>query len=153
MPSDRILVVEDETIVAEVIARYLDRDGQDVRVVHDFQPHLVVLDLMLPGIDSMGVCKRIRGEAATPIIMLTARREEDDKLDGLDSGADDYVTKPFSPRELAARVCSAAAVGSRPSSVPASSSRPRSCSRRGSRAMSPSPTSPSPSSSPARAWA
>lgn len=111
---DRILVVEDEPMVAEVVERYLRRDGHDVRVAHDghtaletftrFQPDLVVLDLMLPGIDGMEVCRRVRALGHTPIIMLTARGEERDKLTGLDMGADDYVTKPFSPRELAARV-------------------------------------------------
>lgn len=111
---DRILVVEDEPMVAEVVERYLRRDGHDVRVVHDghaamemftrFQPNLVVLDLMLPGIDGMEVCRRVRALGPTPIIMLTARGDELNKLAGLDMGADDYVTKPFSPRELAARV-------------------------------------------------
>ena len=101
-------------MVAEVVGRYLRRDGHDVRVVHDgvraveafgeFLPDLVVLDLMLPGIDGMEVCRRIRARAETPIIMLTARGEELDRVLGLELGADDYVTKPFSPRELAARV-------------------------------------------------
>jgi two-component system response regulator ResD len=114
MAADRILVVEDELMVAEVVGRYLRRDGHDVRVVHDgvkaieafgeFLPDLVVLDLMLPGIDGMEVCRRIRTRAETPIIMLTARGEELDRVLGLELGADDYVTKPFSPRELAARV-------------------------------------------------
>ena len=114
MAEERILVVEDEPMVAEIVGRYLRRDGHDVRVVHDgkeaieafdrFLPDLVVLDLMLPGIDGMEVCRRIRARADTPIIMLTARGEELDKLLGLELGADDYVTKPFSPRELAARV-------------------------------------------------
>jgi DNA-binding response OmpR family regulator len=112
--QDRILVVEDEPTVAEVVDRYLRRDGYDVSVAHDgiqameaydrFQPDLVVLDLMLPGLDGMEVCRRIRSRATTPIIMLTARGDEVDKLVGLQIGADDYVTKPFSPRELAARV-------------------------------------------------
>ena len=101
-------------MVAEVVERYLRRDGYDVRVVHDgraaldvfdrFQPDLVVLDLMLPGVDGMEVCRRVRAQGQTPVIMLTARGEEIDKLLGLELGADDYVTKPFSPRELAARV-------------------------------------------------
>src|SRR2546425_5709230 len=114
MPQDRILVVEDEQTVAEVVDRYLRRDGYNVCVAHDgldgmeeydrFQPDLVVLDLMLPGLDGMEVCRRIRSHATTPIIMLTARGDEVDKLVGLEIGADDYVTKPFSPRELAARV-------------------------------------------------
>ena len=114
MTQERILVVEDEPTVAEVVDRYLRRDGYNVCVAHDgldgmeaydrFQPDLVVLDLMLPGLDGMEVCRRIRSLATTPIIMLTARGDEVDKLVGLEVGADDYVTKPFSPRELAARV-------------------------------------------------
>ena len=114
MNPDRILVVEDEPMVAEVVERYLRRDGYTVDVVHDgqaamaafeqFQPDLIVLDVMLPGIDGMEVCRRVRLRSQTPIIMLTARGEEIDKLLGLEIGADDYVTKPFSPRELAARV-------------------------------------------------
>ncbi len=114
MTRERILVVEDEPTVAEVVDRYLRRDGYNVCVAHDgldgmeaydrFQPDLVVLDLMLPGLDGMEVCRRIRSLATTPIIMLTARGDEVDKLVGLEVGADDYVTKPFSPRELAARV-------------------------------------------------
>jgi DNA-binding response OmpR family regulator len=114
MTQDRILVVEDEPTVAGVVDRYLRRDGYDVTVVHDgcsaleqydrLEPDLVVLDLMLPGLDGMEVCRHIRSQAATPIIMLTARGDEVDKLVGLEIGADDYMTKPFSPRELAARV-------------------------------------------------
>jgi two-component system, OmpR family, response regulator ResD len=114
MATDRILVVEDEPTVAEVVDRYLRRDGYDVTVAHNglraieeydrFQPDLVVLDLMLPELDGMEVCRRIRAHASTPIIMLTARGDEVDKLVGLEIGADDYITKPFSPRELAARV-------------------------------------------------
>ena len=114
MAGERILVVEDEAIVAEVVERYLRRDGHEVRVVHDgnaaleafehFQPDLIVLDLMLPGIDGMEVCRRVQARAQTPVIMLTARGDELDKLLGLGIGADDYMTKPFSPRELAARV-------------------------------------------------
>jgi len=112
--AQRVLVVEDEHMVAEVVERYLRRDGYDVTVVHDgvaamsrfedMSPDLVVLDLMLPGLDGMEICRRIRVRGETPIIMLTARAEELDKLLGLGVGADDYVTKPFSPRELAARV-------------------------------------------------
>jgi DNA-binding response OmpR family regulator len=112
--ADRILVVEDEPMVAEVVERYLRRDGHEVTRVADgnaamdafdvFSPDLVVLDLMLPGIDGMDVCRRIRARSQVPIIMLTARSDEVDKLVGLEIGADDYVTKPFSPRELAARV-------------------------------------------------
>lgn len=114
MRPERVLVVEDEPMVAEVVERYLRRDGYSVTVVHDgqaaleayedFQPDLVVLDLMLPGIDGLEVCRRLRAHSQIPIVMLTARGEEVDKLVGLGIGADDYVTKPFSPRELAARV-------------------------------------------------
>jgi DNA-binding response OmpR family regulator len=114
MPEQRVLIVEDEPMVAEVVERYLRRDGYEVRVVHDghaalegyerFQPDLIVLDLMLPGVDGMEVCRWVRAHSQTPVIMLTARGEEIDKLVGLELGADDYVTKPFSPRELAARV-------------------------------------------------
>src|SRR5215216_5016684 len=114
MGEDRIRVVEDEPMVAEVVERYLRRDGHLVRVEHDggaalaavdeFQPDLIVLDLMLPGVDGLEVCRRVRARSETPVIMLTARGEELDKLVGLELGADDYVTKPFSPRELAARV-------------------------------------------------
>jgi DNA-binding response OmpR family regulator len=110
----RVLVVEDEPMVAEVVERYLRRDGYAVRVAHDgrsalddyerFQPDLIVLDLMLPGVDGMEVCRQVRAQGQTPVIMLTARGEELDKLVGLELGADDYVTKPFSPRELTARV-------------------------------------------------
>jgi len=101
-------------MVAEVVERYLRRDGYDVSVIHDGEralaefervaPDLVVLDIMLPGLDGIEVCRRLRGTGDTPVIMLTARGEEIDKLLGLGVGADDYVTKPFSPRELAARV-------------------------------------------------
>lgn len=114
MEDTRILVIEDEPIVAEVVERYLRRDGYDVRAETDgtsgldtfesYRPDLVVLDLMLPGMDGMEVCRRVRANSQTPIIMLTAKGEEVDKLVGLEVGADDYVTKPFSPRELAARV-------------------------------------------------
>src|SRR5712691_6295803 len=114
MGQERILVVEDEPMVAEVVERYLRRDGCEVSVVHEgdaalnaidrFQPDLIVLDLMLPGVDGMEICRRVRARSSTPIIMLTARSEEVDKLVGLQVGADDYVTKPFSPRELVARV-------------------------------------------------
>jgi two-component system, OmpR family, response regulator ResD len=110
---NRILVVEDEPTVADIVDRYLRRDGYEVSLASDglraleeydrFQPDLVVLDLMLPGLDGMEVCRRIRSRASTPIIMLTARGDEVDKLVGLEIGADDYMTKPFSPRELAAR--------------------------------------------------
>jgi DNA-binding response OmpR family regulator len=110
----RILVVEDERMVAEVVERYLRRDGYDVRTAFDgaaaldefdrFAPDLLILDVMLPVVDGLEVCRRVRSSSQTPIIMLTARGEEVDKLVGLGMGADDYVTKPFSPREVTARV-------------------------------------------------
>ena len=110
----RILVVEDEPMVAEVVERYLRRDGHDVRLVFDGQAardqfaqqpaDLMILDLMLPRLDGAAVCQRIRATSDMPIIMLTARGEESDRLRGLALGADDYISKPFSPRELAARV-------------------------------------------------
>jgi DNA-binding response OmpR family regulator len=101
-------------MVAEVVERYLRRDGHDVRLVFDGEAameafrakpaDLLILDLMLPRLDGATVCQRIRATSDVPIIMLTARGDERDRLKGLDLGADDYVTKPFSPRELAARV-------------------------------------------------
>ena len=112
--SKRILVVDDEPVVAEVVERYLRRDGYDVRVAstgtealaaaQDWVPDLVVLDVMLPEMGGLEVCRRIRQQSLTPIIMLTARGEESDRIVGLEMGADDYVVKPFSPGELAARV-------------------------------------------------
>ncbi len=113
MPS-RILVIEDDRTAAELARMYLSNDGHDVIIATDGvqglrraleeEPDLIVLDLMLPGLDGMSICRRVRAESHVPIIMLTARVEEEDRLTGLESGADDYVTKPFSPRELAARV-------------------------------------------------
>lgn len=110
----RVLVIEDEAVMAEVVARYLRRDGHTVRLAPDgaagltafreFAPDLVVLDLMLPEVDGLEVCRRIREAGETPVIMVTARTAETDRLRGFDYGADDYVSKPFSPRELAARV-------------------------------------------------
>ena len=109
-----VLVVDDEPIVREVVVRYLEREGYKTleagdgdlarRLVEQHSPSLVVLDLMLPGIDGLELCRWIRGRSEVPIIMLTARGEEADRIVGLELGADDYVTKPFSPRELATRV-------------------------------------------------
>jgi DNA-binding response OmpR family regulator len=109
-----VLVVDDDPTVAEVVVRYLVREGFAAESVGDGRsaldrfrrepPDLVVLDLMLPGVDGLEVCRRIRALAPVPIIMLTARGDEDDRVVGLDIGADDYVAKPFSPRELTARV-------------------------------------------------
>src|SRR5436190_23362897 len=109
-----VLVVDDEPIVRDVVARYLQREGfetleaadglQAQALVREHEPALVVLDLMLPGMDGLQLCQWIRGRSQLPVIMLTARAEEADRIVGLELGADDYVTKPFSPRELAARV-------------------------------------------------
>ncbi len=113
MPS-RILIIEDDPDTTELIRLYLVRDGhqvltasdgvQGLRLAQEDAPDLIVLDLMLPRMDGLEVCRRVRQNSQTPIIMLTARVEEEDRLGGLDMGADDYVTKPFTPRELAARV-------------------------------------------------
>jgi DNA-binding response OmpR family regulator len=110
----RIVVVDDDATVADVVRRYLVRDGHCVQCVHDGYealrlveqqpPDLVVLDLMLPGIDGLQVCRRLRERWPIPVVMLTALGDETDRLAGFETGADDYVTKPFSPRELAMRV-------------------------------------------------
>jgi DNA-binding response OmpR family regulator len=110
----RVLVVDDEPIVREVVVRYLEREGHETVEAGDgdaartllerSDPDLVVLDVMLPGTDGLELCRWIRGRSELPVIMLTARGEEADRIVGLELGADDYVTKPFSPRELAARV-------------------------------------------------
>jgi DNA-binding response OmpR family regulator len=109
-----VLVVDDEPIVREVVVRYLAREGYRTleagdgdearRLIEQDPPSLVVLDLMLPGTDGLSLCRWIRSRTQLPVIMLTARGEEADRIVGLELGADDYVTKPFSPRELAARV-------------------------------------------------
>lgn len=110
----RVLVVDDDVKTVELVRMYLRRDGYDVltayegiealRLAREAHPDLLVLDLMLPGIDGLTICRTLRTESDVPIIMLTARTTEEDRLKGLDLGADDYVTKPFSPKELAARV-------------------------------------------------
>jgi DNA-binding response OmpR family regulator len=112
--ATRILVVEDDRTVAEVVTRYLEREGFVVESVGDGNealaradaqlPDLVVLDIMLPGLDGLEVCRRLRSRAPIPVVMLTARGSEEDRVLGLELGADDYVSKPFSPRELTARV-------------------------------------------------
>ena len=112
MPT--VLVVDDEPIVREVVVKYLERDGfrtleagDGVRareLLNETTPSLVVLDVMLPGVDGLELCRWIRSRSELPVIMLTARGEEADRIVGLELGADDYVTKPFSPRELAVRV-------------------------------------------------
>jgi DNA-binding response OmpR family regulator len=109
-----VLVVEDETSIASFVALYLKNAGYKVRTVgtgeaalqqvSDERPDLIVLDLMLPDIDGIEVCRRIRRSSEIPILMLTARDEDVDKIIGLEVGADDYLTKPFNPRELVARV-------------------------------------------------
>src|ERR671935_1187551 len=110
-PVRTVPVVDDEPIVREVVVRYLERegfrtleaaDGDTAReCVEQGTPNLVVLDLMLPGTDGLTLCRWIRSRSDLPVIMLTARGEEADRIVGLELGADDYVTKPFSPRELA----------------------------------------------------
>ncbi len=114
MPVAKILVVDDEPNIREVVGLYLRRDGHAVvsaadgeealEVYRRTRPDLVVLDLMLPKVSGLEVCRRIQVERRVPLIMLTARGEEEDRIVGLGLGADDYVIKPFSPRELAARV-------------------------------------------------
>jgi DNA-binding response OmpR family regulator len=113
--KSRILVVDDDPKTVSSLRLYLEHAGFDVLVASDGRqalararssppPDLVVLDLMLPHVDGLTVCRTLRGESDVPIIMLTARTTEEDRLEGLDLGADDYVPKPFSPRELVARV-------------------------------------------------
>jgi DNA-binding response OmpR family regulator len=114
MAGKKVLVVDDDVKTVELVRLYLDRDGHQVltaydgiealRLARESRPDLIVLDLMLPDIDGLEVCRTLRHESDVPVIMLTARTTDQDKLTGLDLGADDYVTKPFSPKELAARV-------------------------------------------------
>src|SRR5690348_5070384 len=110
----KILVIEDEANIVQIIRLYLEQAGYTVLSAGDGiaglelhareHPDLVILDLMLPGLDGMEVCRRIRAWASTPILMLTARQGEEDRIMGLEMGADDYLIKPFSPRELVSRV-------------------------------------------------
>ena len=112
--SSKVLIVEDDPDAVRLVELYLRRDGHKVltaldgaeglRLAREARPDLVVLDLMLPGMNGFEVCRALREESDVAVVMLTARVEEHDRLAGLDLGADDYVTKPFSPRELAARV-------------------------------------------------
>lgn len=112
--TSTVLVVDDEPMVREVVARYLSLDGMTVHEAADgdaavewlagHRPDLVVLDIMLPGLDGLSILRRLRAEGDIPVILLTARAEEIDRVVGLELGADDYVVKPFSPRELAVRV-------------------------------------------------
>ena len=112
--KQKILIVDDDEAIAELVSLYLAKECFDTMMVHDgekalvafdtYHPNLVLLDLMLPGIDGYQVCREIRARANTPIIMLSAKGEVFDKVLGLELGADDYITKPFSPSELVARV-------------------------------------------------
>jgi DNA-binding response OmpR family regulator len=112
--ASTVLIVEDDPHTVEVVRLYLRRDGHTVltasngkdglRMAQESAPDLVVLDLMLPGKGGLEVCRELRKESDVPIVMLTARAEEEDRVAGFELGADDYVTKPFSPRELAARI-------------------------------------------------
>ena len=113
-PARKILVVDDDPKTVSLVKLYLESEGHKVlcaydglealRLAREERPNLIVLDLMLPGMDGLEVCRTLRTESDVPVIMLTAKTTESDKLTGLDLGADDYVTKPFSPRELAARI-------------------------------------------------
>ena len=121
----RVLIAEDDRAIVKVVRAYLERAGFNVLTAYDGRealfkarqerPDLVILDLMLPEMDGLDVCRLLRRESDIPIIMLTARVEEADKLVGLELGADDYVTKPFSPRELVARVRAVLRRAERPS--------------------------------------
>ncbi|MFN3256105.1 MAG: response regulator transcription factor [Ilumatobacter sp.] len=114
MTGTKVLVVDDEPTVREVVVGYLRRDGHEVLEAADGStalalldsepPDLIVLDMMLPGVNGLDILRRVRSTSSIPVIMLTARAEESDRVAGLELGADDYVVKPFSPRELAARV-------------------------------------------------
>ncbi len=114
MPGELILVVDDEQNIVELATLYLENEGYQVQAAYDGEqalrrfrenrPALIILDIMLPVIDGWEVCRRVRAESDVPIIILTAREAEVDKVVGLELGADDYLTKPFSPRELTARV-------------------------------------------------
>jgi DNA-binding response OmpR family regulator len=109
-----ILVVDDEATIREVVRRYLEREGFQVweaadgyaalDIIRDESPHLIVLDLMLPGIDGLSLTQHLRQDRQIPIIMLTAKGEANDRIRGLDLGADDYITKPFSPQEVVSRI-------------------------------------------------
>src|SRR5437773_4408249 len=128
----KILVIEDETNIVDIIQLYLEQAGYTVLRASDGiaglelhareHPDLVILDLMLPILDGMEVCRRIRNWANTPILMLTARQGEDDRINGLESGADDYLVKPFSPRELVRSVKAILRTSAITSTNPASSS-------------------------------
>ncbi len=114
MAGEHILIVDDEAHIVDLVRLYLERDGfrvdsasdgaQGLRLIEEVRPALVVLDLMLPEVDGLEICRRVRAASDVPIVMLTARDEDVDKIVGLELGADDYLTKPFNPRELVARV-------------------------------------------------
>ena len=114
MGEEKILIVDDEKKMVKLVRAYLEKDGYDTVEAYDGEtalelwlkeaPDLVVLDIMMPRMDGLEFCREVRRKADTPIIMLSARSEETDKLVGLELGADDYMTKPFSPRELVARI-------------------------------------------------
>jgi DNA-binding response OmpR family regulator len=114
MAQKKVLIVDDELKVCDILKAYLEKDGYEVIIAVDgksavekanqARPDLILLDLNLPEINGLDVCRLIRGRSNVPIIMLTARDEETDKIIGLEIGADDYITKPFSPREVVARV-------------------------------------------------
>ena len=109
-----ILVVDDEETIREVVRRYLEREGylveeaadgyEALRIIQDDSPALIILDLMLPGIDGLSLTQHLRQDRQIPIIMLTAKSEDSDRIRGLDLGADDYITKPFNPQEVVSRV-------------------------------------------------
>ncbi len=110
----KVLIVEDDHNIADLLRLYLEKDGYEIAIAPDglkaldqfrkFQPDLVLLDVMLPAMDGWAVCRSIRGESKTPIIMLTAKSETEDKVYGLKQGADDYITKPFEMKEVLARI-------------------------------------------------
>lgn len=114
MDMSKLLLVEDEPDIGALLAEFLAREGFDVRVLPDgkqvtqtidgWRPDLMVLDIMLPGEDGLSICRRVRQQSAIPIIMLTAKSADAEKIVGLESGADDYLGKPFNPRELLARI-------------------------------------------------
>ena len=114
MATKKVLIVDDDFKIVELVKLYLIREGYDIltaydgkealRVARESHPDLIVLDIMLPALDGLSVCRTLRSESSVPIILLTAKTTEEDRITGLDLGADDYVTKPFSPKELAARI-------------------------------------------------
>lgn len=114
MVQEKVLVIDDEEKILKLVTSYLERDGYQVKTARDgktglaaaktFQPDVIILDIMLPGMDGLEVLSQVRRDSAVYVIMLTAKTEETDKIVGLSMGADDYLTKPFSPRELSARV-------------------------------------------------